>query len=271
MDASFLRSDRVYSAGSDGVWRSESSLPAALAVATIGALSNCLVVAGGMDASGMSSALAFSQCVEAPPPPPPPPPPADTLTAVLTLNPITLNASSNGQWISAHILPNGWAATDIVIPSLRLDGVPPDMGGPISVAATDLTVKFPRAPCAGRAGGNYDLALTGITTEGESFRASTPLVVQGSTVVARKRTLRPLARGPASTGVVVSLQRAEPVTIDVLDVQGRCVDRLYQGPSATGEWALDWPRAGQSVPRGTYFVRLSRVGATDVVRIAVLR
>ena len=272
MDASFQRSDRVYSAGSDGAWRVETSLPAALAVAAVGSLSNCLVVAGGMDASGLPSALAFSQCVEVPPPPPPPPPPpTDTLTVAITISPTNLNASSNGQWISAHIVPNGWPATDIVVASLRLDGVAPDMGGPISVGPTDLSVKFARDAFVDRPSGTYNLQLTGLSNDGRGFGGATSLTIQGSSLQAKKRALKPLASGPAGSGVVVSLDQAQPVRIDVLDLQGRIVERLYQGSLAAGDTRHSWPRAGQSVPRGTYFVRLARPGAVDVVRIAVLR
>jgi N-acetylneuraminic acid mutarotase len=269
MDASFQRSDRVYSAGSDGVWRSEGALPSMVAVASVGGLSNCLIVAGGMDASGQPSALAFSQCVEAPPPPPPPP--AETLTVAISLNPTNLNASSNGQWVSAHVVPNGWPATDIVVASLRLDGVAPDMSGPISITETDLTVKFPRAAFADRVGGTYDLTLTGVTTNGTSFSGNTALTVQSSSLASKKRGLRPLGSGAASTGVVVSLDQAEPVRLDVIDLQGRIVARLYNGLLAPGEWRHEWPRAGQQVPRGTYFVRLARGAGVDVVRIAVFR
>jgi len=272
MDASFQRSDRVYSAGPDGAWRSETSLPAALAVTTVGSLSNCMIVAGGMDASGLPSVLSFSQCVEAPPPPPPPPP-SDTLRITFSLNPTTLNASSQGQWISAHIVPDGWPATDILVASLRLDDVAPDLSGPISMSATDLTVKFPRAPFASRVAGFYVLVLTGSRSDGTGFSGSTPLTTQGSNLQNNRarHSLRPLATGPAGSGVVVSLDQTETVRIEVLDLQGRIVDRLYQGALAAGDSRHDWPRAGQSVRRGAYFVKLTRPGGVDVVRIAVLR
>jgi hypothetical protein len=267
MDGSFMRSDRVYSAGNDGVWRSEEALPAPLAVASVGSLDHCLVVAGGMDVSGMPSAMAFSQCV-APPPPPPPPPPGDTLTVAITLNPTTLNASSNGQWISAHIVPAGFAATDILIESLRLDGVAPDLTGPVSVTSTDLSVKFPRAAFSDRPSGVLNLTLTGLTTDSRSFSGSTSLSVQGSSLASKKRGLKPLPTGAVS-GVEVTLDRTEPVRIDVIDLQGRIVARLYQGLMTAGQSRHEWPRAGQSVARGTYFVRLARSAGTEVVRIAV--
>jgi hypothetical protein len=270
MDGSFQRSDRVYSAGSDGAWRAEGSLPVAVAVASVGALSTCLVVAGGMDASGMPSGLAWSQCVEPPPPPPPPPPPSETLSVAVSLNPTTFNASSNGQWITAHVVPNGWAATDIVVSSLRLGDVAPDLSGPVSVTATDLTVKFPRAAFAGLPGGTQNLRLTGLTSDGRPFAGFAAVTVQSSSLTAKKRGLQPLSGTPGVTGVVVSLDQPEVVRIDVLDLQGRIVGRLFQGMLAAGTTMHEWPRSGQSVPRGTYFVRMAGTRGADVVRIAVL-
>jgi hypothetical protein len=223
------------------------------------------VVAGGMDVSGMPSTMAFSQCVTAPPPPPPP---GDSLTVAITLNPTTLNASSNGQWISAHIVPSNFPATDIMVEALRLDGVAPDLTGPISISETELAVKFPRASFADRPSGLYDLRLTGLTVDGLPLSGSTAMSVQGSSQASKKRGLRPLSTGTVS-GVEVSLDRAEPVRVDVIDVQGRIVARLYQGLMTAGASRHEWPRAGQSVPRGTYFVRLARSAGTEVVRIAV--
>jgi N-acetylneuraminic acid mutarotase len=268
MDASFQRSDRVYSAGSDGAWQAEASLPAALAVSAAGSLGNCLVVAGGMDASGLPSPLAFSQCAEVPPPPPPPPPSGDV---TVEITPSTLNAASNGQWVSVRIVPHGWPATDIVVASLRLDGIAPDLSGPVSVSAEELTVKFPRFGLGNRPAGDYQLALTGLRSDGSAFEGTASLTVQGSSLQNKRRALRPQVSGPTVTGVVVSLDQPAVAEIDVLDLQGRIVDRLHHGQLAAGEFRIAWPAAGQSVARGNYFIRLRRPGAVDVMRIAVLR
>src|SRR2546428_5945945 len=104
------------------------------------------------------------------------------------------------QWLPSYIVPNCWPAPYILVASLRLDGVAPDMSGPISVSSTDLTVKFPREAFANRAGGTYNLSLTGLTANGASFSGSTSLNVQGSTLASKKRALRPLAIGPAGSG-----------------------------------------------------------------------
>ena len=266
MDASFQRSDRAYSAGTDGVWRAEAVLPAAVAVASVGSLGDCLMVAGGMDGSGLPSAMAFSQCADAPPPPPPPPPPADTLQVAVTLSPATLNLGSQGQWISAHVNTGGWPASDIVVGSLRLEGAAPDMEAPIYVETTDLTVKFQRGAVGNRPAGDYVLTLLGSRADGTVFRGFAAITIQGSSLQS-KRPLRPLAIGPS--GVEVSLDQTSDVTIEVLDLQGRVVEHLHRGPMSAGELRIEWPRAGSSVARGVYFVRLKRGPTVDVVRLAV--
>jgi hypothetical protein len=81
----------------------------------------------------------------------PPPNPVMVLASDMKFVPRSLNLTSQGQWVGCHIpAPEGYEATDINIPSLRLNGVvSPD--GPISFEDTDgdgtvdLVVKFPRA------------------------------------------------------------------------------------------------------------------------------
>jgi hypothetical protein len=265
MDSSFQRSDRVYSAGHDGVWRAEASLPEPLALAAVGSLASCLVVASGMDASGQPSAVAFSQCA-AVDSTPAPPPPVDSLTAAVDLTPSTLNAGSQGQWISARITPDGWSALRIVPGSLRLGAVAPDLSGPTSVDSVSLSVKFPRAGFTALPNGLNSLALTGVLTDGQRFTGTVQVNVQGAGLQAKRRSLRGLATG----AVLVSLDQPEDVQIDVLDLQGRVVDHVFRGRLAAGDSRQDWPRSGQSVARGLYFVRLKRSSSTEVVRVAVL-
>jgi hypothetical protein len=265
MDSSFQRSDRVYSAGHDGVWRAEASLPEPLALAAVGSLASCLVVASGMDASGQPSAVAFSQCA-AVDSTPAPPPPVDSLTAAVDLTPSTLNAGSQGQWISARITPDGWSALRIVPGSLRLGAVAPDLSGPTSVDSVSLSVKFPRAGFTALPNGLNSLTLTGVLTDGQRFTGTVQVNVQGAGLQAKRRSLRGLATG----AVLVSLDQPEDVQIDVLDLQGRVVDHVFRGRLAAGDSRQDWPRSGQSVARGLYFVRLKRSSSTEVVRVAVL-
>jgi len=270
MDSSFQRSDRVYSAGSDGVWRAEASLPEPLALAAVGSLANCLVAASGMDASGQPSASAFSQCALVDTtPPPPPPPPGDTLTATVTFTPSSVNSGSQGQWVSARVVPQGWSALRIVVGSLRIGGLAPDLSGPISVDSVSLSVKFPRQGFTSLPSGDNQLPLTGTLTDGQQFSGTAVINVQGTNLQAKRRSLKGLITGLGSA-VLVSLNQPEEVRIDVLDLQGRVVDHVFQGALPAGDSQYDWPRAGQSVARGLYFVRLKRPSTTEVVRIAVL-
>jgi N-acetylneuraminic acid mutarotase len=270
MDASYQRSDRVYSAASDGAWRSETALPAALALSAAGTASNCLVLAGGMDAAGTPSALAFAQCVEAAPPPPPPS--EDPLPVAVTIHPQTLNPESTGPWLSVEVEPQGWSALDIQVPTLYLNGVPVDPAAPVSADPSRLTVKFPRAPFASLPAGPNVLPLVGQHADGRSFGGEGTLVVLGSTlqVKGRGRALVPSAI-PHGNAVVIRLERPEEVRLDVIDLQGRLVERLVHGTLPAGEHVRSWPSAGSAVSRGAYFMRLRREAGTDVVKLLVVR
>ena len=78
------------------------------------------------------------------------------------MSPATLNSGSQGNWITARIETHGWAATDIVVGSLRLDGVAP-AGGSVGATADPnpdggaLSCKFPREPVAARPDGGSAL------------------------------------------------------------------------------------------------------------------
>jgi hypothetical protein len=192
------------------------------------------------------------------------------MVAAVTLSPSTLNSSSQGQWIAARIVPQGWSALRIVPGSLRLGGVAPDLSGPTAVDSVSLSVKFPRQGFTSLPNGDNSVTLTGLCTDGQHFTGTVVINVQGSGLQAKRRSLRGLATGASSSGVLVSLDQSEDVRIDVLDLQGRVVDHVFQGRLAAGDSRYDWPRAGQSVARGLYFVRLRRPSATEVARIAVL-
>ena len=78
-------------------------------------------------------------------------------------------------------------------------------------------------------------------------------------------TLQSLYPNPfhQSTTVRFMLPEAGVATVDVLDVVGRRVDRLLEGPLAAGDHNLTWTADG--VPSGCYFVRL-RTDTTVQVR-----
>ena len=73
------------------------------------------------------------------------------------------------------------------------------------------------------------------------------------------------------TEVVVSLDRAEDVSLDVLDLQGRVVARLERGTLAARVHRREWPSAWERVARGSYFVRLRRAAGDEAVKLIVTR
>jgi hypothetical protein len=139
----------------------------------------------------------------------------------------------------------------------------------MSVDSVSLSLKFPRDGFTSLPAGDNAVTLTGSLVDGPSFSGSAVISVQGSALQAKRRSLRGLSTG-AGSAVLVSLDQPEDVRIDVLDLQGRVVDHLFQGRLGAGDTRRDWPRAGQSVSRGLYFVRLQRPSATEVARISVL-
>ncbi len=75
---------------------------------------------------------------------------------------------------------------------------------------------------------------------------------------------------PSAGGVAVryALGAAGPVTLEVLDVLGRRVALLQEGPEAAGPHRVRW--AGDA-PAGTYFVRLRTAEGQAVRRVTLLR
>jgi len=127
-----------------------------------------------------------------------------------------------------------------------------------------MTVKFPRAPFGQRPAGTYALTLLGQRTDGVVFRGSTTLEVSGTGALSRLKAPR------GHSGVVITLDQPEVATLDVIDLQGRVVSRLATG-MLSGTSIHEWPRAGESVARGSYFVRLRREHQkTEVVKLTVL-
>jgi hypothetical protein len=71
-----------------------------------------------------------------------------------------------------------------------------------------------------------------------------------------------------------TLLRAAPAYLDLYDIQGRTVARVFEGPLPAGATALAWePRTadGAPLPAGVYFIRLAAGGATVSRRVVVGR
>lgn len=81
---------------------------------------------------------------------------------------------------------------------------------------------------------------------------------------------------PTAGGVTVPLDLAEaaPVRLDVVDVLGRLVRQLYDGPLGAGRHNLRWDgrdASGGPAAPGVYVVRLQAPGASASARVTVLR
>lgn len=66
-----------------------------------------------------------------------------------------------------------------------------------------------------------------------------------------------------------ALPRATPVRLDVLDLEGRRVERVLDGVVAAGRHAIEWDTTGR--PAGIYFVRFEAEGRRWMSRLAIVR
>lgn len=276
-DAGFNRSDRVYSLGTDGVWRTETSLPLALAGAAAASDGVRMVVAGGMNSSGQPVAAAVERMSTLPPPPPPPPPaPEDTLFCSVEVSPHVLNLKSMGRWISAAISSESGDVSAIDPASLTLAGVPADMDAPWSLEDGVLTVKFQRDGLRFLSDGAQTLPLEGHTQDGIAVFGEASMLISGTSpknpVSSPMPAMRP-GRGNGAAGasaVEFSIPSAMTVTMDVIDVQGRRLGRIADGTFAAGDHRVEWS-GGRAAPSGVYFVRARFGNDVQLMRFAIVR
>ena len=77
-----------------------------------------------------------------------------------------------------------------------------------------------------------------------------------------------------STTVAFALTRGGPVSLDVVDVQGRRVRELVQGVRAAGEHRIDWDGRdddGHAMRAGVYFLRLHAEDRSLNRKVVVMR
>jgi len=165
---------------------------------------------------------------------------------------------------------------DLVVSSIALDGVP--ISGPTSLEDSDhdgileRAVKFSRAGIVGsRGAGVYTLPLTGHLMDGTEVTGSATITIDGGKVT-KPKSGRLVAVRMGSTGASISfaLENDANVSLDVLDLQGRVVDRIEQGFLAAGTYERSWSNSS-SAPAGLYFMRLRAAQSQDVVRLSVFR
>ena len=77
------------------------------------------------------------------------------------------------------------------------------------------------------------------------------------------------------TAIPYSIPRAAQISIEVFDLRGREVARVFEGFQGAGQHSVPWDavdRAGQALPSGVYTVRLSADGVSmDARRMTLLR
>lgn len=179
-------------------------------------------------------------------------------------------------WLEAE----DWPIAGLDVESLRLLGSPVDPAAPTSLMDRDndghleRMVKFSRSAFAALPAGENVLCLTGHTASGTPVTGCGVLHVEGSGTKAKKPgAARPHGLAIGVRGGIIVFEVGEPVeaTLEVLDVQGRIVERLFSGVAASGEQAIAWPGPGRAVPAGIYFARLRSRYGQEVARLAVTR
>ncbi len=124
--------------------------------------------------------------------------------------------------------------------------------------------------------GVYDCVLNdGIVTEPSSLARLTVTGVLAAPAAAHVSGLELSAPCPSpfrsSTRVAFTLAREARVTLDVIDVAGRCVRSLLRDePHAAGTRRVEWDgrdTSGDALPSGLYFVRLRAGSAQRVQRV----
>jgi len=113
---------------------------------------------------------------------------AGSLTAKIDINPDVLNPKSKGNWVTSYIeLPGGYAAENIDVSTVILEGAIPAESSPTQVGdhdddgIPDLMVKFDRQTLIGYlvgATGEVTLMLTG-DVDGKPFEGSDTIIVIG--------------------------------------------------------------------------------------------
>jgi hypothetical protein len=201
----------------------------------------------------------------------------DVLPVAVELNPSSLNASSQGNWITATIVTDGWPASEIVVATLRLDGVAAENPTfDINASGNTLKVKFPRQPFSSREDGHYLLPLTGERSDGTLIAGEATLDVHGSTTASKRRraqphALRVIGTAARNASIAFTLDQPTEVMMDVVDLQGRTVARIERGTLPAGSYQRQWPAGGQVVKSGMYLVRLRTPGTQGMVPLPIVR
>lgn len=106
-----------------------------------------------------------------------------------------------------------------------------------------------------------------------------PAGVEEAAANGTKETPRVLTIGAANpfavaTTLYLDLPEAGNVLLDVIDVGGRVVAELWNGPLSAGRHELRWDgadRSGRALPSGTYWTRLVSAAGIEERRVSIVR
>ncbi len=143
-------------------------------------------------------------------------------------------------------------------------------------------------------GGTLDLATSGIDSLGGSFDlfcvqlpfspltisngtfafhplSSFAMTVSSSVPLPQQFTLRPVSPNPFNpiTRINYSLDRDSQMTLEVYDINGRLVERLYRGWNTTGTHRITWDASRFS--SGLYILRLEAAGRNLTQKMLLLK
>jgi hypothetical protein len=208
------------------------------------------------------------------------------------LDPSTLNASSNGNWIKATVDSHEWDLTRLDATTVQLNGVSADLSHAVPTdnplpgltessdvvtsdadPAHERTFRFARSSYTSLGAGPHDLAFTGHTFDGALVVGWATLNVTGGDVAkhaARKLPVRHVGGVFGDQQVAFTLDQTTVVSVDVVDLQGRVVDHVMQSTLDAGSHQVGWSGASHA-PSGVYFVRVRTANAQGMTRILVAR
>lgn len=194
----------------------------------------------------------------------------------IQLGPSPLLESSRAQWIKARLTARTWSLSRLDLASVTLGGLSPDLNGGDEDKNIHegwcTIIRFSRSAFTAMGPGVHVLALVGHTHDGVAVAGTGTITIIGPGQRRERRhmMIRPLA-GPASAQrVMFTLSVDSDVTVDVLDIQGRVVDRISSGFRSAGDHEVQWTGSSR-VSSGVYFLRVRAAGEAGVAHIVVAR
>jgi hypothetical protein len=207
----------------------------------------------------------------------------------LELKQDVLPAGAHGGWVTAWLEPRApFAASDVDIASVRLNGVPAASDGHIGDrdrdGLSDLQLRFDREAVGqtlGR-GAVATVTVTG-TMRGRQLIGTDAVRIPHGQSIHRPSDLDPEASAPVlaigapiTNGiggrirVAFSLADASSARLDVLDVAGRVVLTQDVGGAGPGEHTMELGDRGR-LAQGIYFLRIRQAGSEARTRAAIVR